>query len=326
MKPIFKEKIWGGRDLEKIFNKKLPKNKNIGEDWEVSDLKGNRSKVANGYLKGKTLHYVCRLWKEKILGNNPPDRFPVLIKFIDANQPLSVQVHPSDQYCRRYDPAHTGKKETWIVLGSKKNSEIFCGVKKKISKSYLKCMMEKKQGQMCIEKILKTYKIKKRNCVQINPGTLHSLKGGLVVLEVQQPSDATYRVHDYGRVDKNGRLRQIHLRQALDVVQLKPKNCLIKPALIEKQTWGTEEIITDEPEYKIKRLVVYNSLERKVDTRSFQVLCVIEGNICLEWEKGRVVLLRGDVCIVPAYISKFRIQNLKIRKSEVVIVERGNVG
>jgi mannose-6-phosphate isomerase len=322
MVPIFKEKIWGGRNLKKILNKKIPKNKYVGEDWEAADFGTNQSKIANGYLKGKSLNFACRLWGKRLFGKNYRGRFPLFIKFIDARQPLSVQVHPDNYYCKKKDPSNTGKKETWIVLHSDKDSRILCGVKKRLSKIQFSNAVKKN----VIEKFLKSYKVKKGDCIQINPGTIHSLKAGVLVLEIQQASDTTYRIYDYGRTDGNGTLRQLHLDKAIDVVDLNPKNCLIKPRIIHRDRFFTEELIADEKEYRIERLVVLNRVQRKLNKRSFQIVCVISGKASLMCNGNAYRLFKGDVWIIPAEISKFEIQNLKPKRtSEIILVEGGRI-
>lgn len=208
--PIYKEKIWGGTKL-KSFRSHVSSSQ-VGESWELSDFEGEFSVLEDG----KTFREFWSANPAQILGQRFRDakRFPLLVKIIDAKEKLSVQVHPDDAYALRYDPASQGKKECWYVLDHEQNAEIVVGFAKDISKEEYAKLIEQNQA----ETPLRTWKVSNEECFLILPGTIHAIGGGNLLLEVQQNSDSTYRVYDYGRLGDDGKPRALHLQKSLDVL------------------------------------------------------------------------------------------------------------
>jgi mannose-6-phosphate isomerase len=213
--PIYKKKIWGGRKLENFLGRNLPTGK-IGESWEVSDYGKELSVISCGDWAGKTFREVYTQHKEIVLGKNllQEDRFPLLVKIIDSEDKLSVQVHPDDEYSRTKDPENSGKKESWYILYAEANAEVVCGFRRDLDRKEYEELVQQNRA----EEPLKSRRIQVGDAFIINPGTVHAIGAGSLILEVQQSSDSTYRVYDYGRLGDDGKPRELHLQKALDVL------------------------------------------------------------------------------------------------------------
>lgn len=219
--PILKEKIWGGQKLRIILNKRSDRT-DLGESWEISGVENNISVVRNGPLKGKDLNSILEEYKERILGARNfqyfGTRFPLLIKFIDAKTDLSVQLHPNDSIAKERHNSF-GKTEMWYIMQADEGAEINIGFKKGISKEeYLKYLNSGK-----ITEILNFEKVKKGDSFFINTGMVHAIGAGVLLAEIQQTSDITYRIYDWGRVDPEGKARELHTELALDAIDFKNK-------------------------------------------------------------------------------------------------------
>ena len=214
---IFKEKIWGGDKLKTVLKKQVPDISNCGESWEISAIQDNISVVANGFLKGNTLEEIIEIYMGDIVGEKVFDKFglefPLLIKFIDANADLSIQVHPDDKTAKERHKAY-GKTEMWYVVQADDGAEIITGFHKKISKKiYLDNLKQKS-----LKNILKFEKVKAGDVFFIPAGRVHSIGKGVLLAEIQQTSDITYRIYDYDRIDSDGKKRELHTDLAIDVI------------------------------------------------------------------------------------------------------------
>lgn len=211
LEPIFKQMIWGGNRLQTEFGYEIPDN-NTGECWAISAHPNGDCTLKGGKFNGMRL---SKLWKDEphLFGNQKRDKFPLLVKIIDAKEDLSIQVHPDDIYARKYENGSFGKTECWYILDCKDNAEIIIGHNAS-TKQELKQMIYEKRFEDLIRKI----PVHKGDFFQINPGTVHAIKGGTLILETQQSSDITYRVYDYDRLN-NGEPRQLHTEQSIDVIK-----------------------------------------------------------------------------------------------------------
>ena len=202
-KPILKEKIWGGRRLGEKLGKRLPAGRVVGESWELSGLDGNRSVVRNGPLKGNDLEELIEVYMGELVGDRVYERFglqfPLLIKYLDVQQPLSVQVHPNDDLAAERHGSY-GKTEMWYVIDSEKDAELCLGFNRPVTKEeYLRHVAD---GTLA--DILARVPVKPDNAYFIPAGAIHAIGKGILIAEIQQTSDITYRVFDWNRVDKNG--------------------------------------------------------------------------------------------------------------------------
>lgn len=211
LEPVFKEKIWGGRKLETEFGYHIPDGP-VGECWAISAHPNGDCVITSGEYAGHTLSW---LWAEnrELFGNAEGDRFPLLVKIIDAKDDLSIQVHPDDAYAAEHENGSLGKRECWYVLSAEEPGSIIVGQRAHSREEFAQMVEEGRWGEL-----LNELPIKAGDFFQIDPGTVHAIKGGTVILESQQSSDVTYRVYDYDRKQDDGTLRPLHMQQALDVI------------------------------------------------------------------------------------------------------------
>ena len=214
--PLLKQTIWGGNKIV-AFKHIQSDMENVGESWEISGVPSDESIVANGEYKGKNLNEVLAEMKEKLVGEENykrfGDRFPLLIKFIDARQDLSIQVHPDDETAHRQGKA-MGKTEMWYVMDSDEDASLKVGLKKKITPEEYARMVE--DDTIC--DALGNYKVKSGDCFFIPAGRIHAICSGSFIAEIQQTSDVTYRIYDYKRKDKNGNYRELHTKEAAEAI------------------------------------------------------------------------------------------------------------
>lgn len=239
LKPVFQERIWGGRKLEKQFSYDIPAG-NIGECWGISAHPNGESIVMNGPHQGKKL---SELWEKNrdLFGNNQSDKFPLLVKVLDANLDLSVQVHPDDNYAHEFENGEFGKTECWYILECAEGADIIFG-HNATSKMEAKKMVE--EGEW--NKFLRRVPIKAGDFFYVPSGTVHALCEGTLVLEVQQSSDTTYRLYDYNRLDDIGEARELHLEKSLDVITIPHVMKNQKPLVIEHQGVKITQFVKNE--------------------------------------------------------------------------------
>jgi mannose-6-phosphate isomerase len=229
--PIYKEKIWGGRRLERCCGRSLPAERAIGESWEIADHGDDVSRVQGGPFDGKSLRALMTEYPHELLGADVArkglDRFPLLIKLIDASHTLSVQVHPPDDYARVHEGGEWGKTEFWYVVAAEKGAELVCGLDKGVGKEAFAAAVERGN----IGEVLRCVKVKRGDVAYVPAGRVHAIGAGNLILEIQENSDVTYRVYDWGRVGTDGKPRALHIGKALQVVAFGDET----PPLVEKQ-------------------------------------------------------------------------------------------
>ena len=265
--PAFKDYLWGGTKLKTEYNKKSNLDI-VAESWELSEHKDGQSTVADGEYKGLTLSdYIDKIGKDK-LGKNALkfDYFPLLIKFIDAKKDLSIQVHPNDEYALEHEGEY-GKTEMWYIMECEEGAYLYYGFKHEISKDEL----EKRIADNTLTEVLNKVEVKKGDVFFIPSGTIHAICSGIIICEIQQNSNTTYRVYDYGRRDAQGNLRQLHIKQAVDVAQLTP------------------------------------SPKQEVDDTCFRSLIVLSGNGKLTVGDTTMDITKGDSIFVPAQNAEYEI-------------------
>ena len=212
--PIYKHRIWGGQKLREVFGKDFPKNEKIGESWELADLPEDKSIITNGELAGQTLISAIEKFPLEITGTKYfTEPFPLLIKFLDAQDILSVQVHPDEQTCQRLGEGEP-KTECWYIISGEPEAMIYKGVKKGVTKSQFASAIEKGD----VEDLLVKVQVKAGECHFLPAGTAHAIGPGLLIAEIQLPSDTTYRIFDWNRTDENGNARELHIEQALESI------------------------------------------------------------------------------------------------------------
>jgi len=243
--PIFMERIWGGRKLAELFGKKLPPNKSIGESWEIVDRPEAQSVVSNGPLKGKTLHELWSQHRKEVFGDVPEaPRFPLLIKLLDAQEKLSLQVHPPEKIAAKL--GGEPKTEFWYIASAEPDAELFVGFRKSITRDQFGKSL--RDGAAAAD--VHTIRVKSGDVMFLPAGRIHAVGAGNVLVEIQQNSDTTYRVFDWNRVDQStGKTRQLHVDQALECIDyddvapklIEPKDeLLVKHELFEIQKWSLD--------------------------------------------------------------------------------------
>ncbi len=294
---VYKERIWGGNRLGELLGGTLPGTR-IGESWELCCHPNGMSVVANGSLAGKTLAELLIEYPYELMGGNfrPNDRFPLLIKAIDANDNLSVQVHPDDDYAYRGEK-EAGKTEAWYVLDAKNEAKIIYGLKEGVSKEDF---LEAIQSNRLMES-LRVVPVKKGDMIYVPAGLVHALLEGIVVYEVQQNSDTTYRVYDYGRVDKDGQARELHLDKALDVIQFGDQ---------ENIDFSNQEIVC--PYFKMKYVRIQKHWSDHTNN-DLVVYLLVAGSGELIFQDGKKFLTRGETVLLPASLGEMEVKgNLEI--------------
>ena len=292
LEPVFHEKIWGGRELADDWGYKIPDGP-IGECWAISAHPNGDCKVAGGTFDGK---YLSEVWENhrEVFGAVPDGRggeaeqFPLLIKIIDAKDDLSVQVHPDDEYAEKNENGSLGKKECWYVLGCKEGGTIVVGQKAKDAVEFQQMVNEGRWSDL-----LNEVPIHKGDFFQIDPGTIHAIKGGTVILETQQSSDVTYRVYDYDRVQADGTKRPLHLQQSLDCVDFDLPE--ITSGEVTTPVIGGIQHLEDCDRYMVD-LVTVDGEKTFSAIPTFRCVSVIEG----EGTIGGRAVRRGTHLIIPA--------------------------
>lgn len=294
LRPAYKDYIWGGNRLVNDFGMKSNLTP-TAEAWVLSSHQDGECYIENGQFAGMSLSEMIKKSGRKILGTNCADFsfFPMLIKLIDANKTLSVQVHPSDSYALNKE-GQLGKTEMWYVIDSARNSYIYYGFKQKVSKQEIRDRL----NDGSITEILNKVKVKKGDCIFIKSGTVHALGPGLLIAEIQQNSNCTYRFFDYDRTDKSGNKRELHIDKALDVCELDtPKNPIIHKSTKKRlHLANCDYFVTDRVKIDGNGFVVS-------DTTSFLNLLIIDGSCTINGIEGKT----GDSFFVPAGFGRVNI-------------------
>jgi len=303
--PQSKYRIWGGNSLKTKYGKPF-KNDKIGESWEISSVPNSISRVSNGFLKGKGLDELIKTYKSRLVGEyiykKHNIKFPILVKLIDAKDKLSIQTHPDDKISK-IKHSSTGKTEFWYIMDSKKNSQIVLGFKKGITKKIYK----KHVLKGTIDQIVEYKSINSGDCYIINPGQIHAIGKGIILAEIQQTSDVTYRIYDYDRIDVNGKKRELHTDLAEDVIDFENRDNF---NLNNKKSNN----LVNSKYFKINILNISKELIldfNKID--SFSIFICIEGELKYFEKNNSGTLLRGSSILIPAEINKIILKGEKVK-------------
>lgn len=300
LSPTGKDYLWGGNNLKTKFYKELPLTP-LAETWECSAHPNGPSTVTNGEHRGKTLDAVLREHPE-YLGERVGEELPILIKFIDAEKNLSVQVHPDDDYARKYENQR-GKAEMWYVLDAKPGAKLVHGFSHPVTKELLREAV--KSGNL--SKHLQKVRVSPGDVFFIPPGTVHAIGEGLLIAEIQENSDVTYRVYDYDRMDKDGKKRELHVDKALEVLNLKAGASVKQaPRTVHYYPGCSREVLARCKYFETERIQVSMGFSFTVTDGSYQVLLCIDGRGGLETEAGRRPLrfAKGDCVFIPAGMGR----------------------
>ena len=325
--PVFKDYVWGGRNLETALGRELPEGP-IAESWEIAAHANGQSRVATGPMAGSTLEEIQRRWGEQLIGDAvETDSFPLLIKLLDSNSWLSVQVHPDDAYAQEH-AGDLGKTELWVILHAEPGAEIIYGLKAGVDRE----RFAQSAATGAIDSMLHRIPIRTGDAVYIPAGTVHALGPGAIVAEIQQNSDTTYRLYDWGRTEAGGRSRPLHVQQALDVIDwrifepsiapppiLSAPNGWVREALADLRTIGgpaaaslltTEDKPTSCPYFQVDRLTGQPGAvwEGACDGSSFHIWGCLSGSASLHWHGQTAALPGVSWLLLPAALGAYEIR------------------
>lgn len=299
--PILKERIWGGTKLNTYLNKPITSN-TTGESWEISTVEKNVSVIANGEYKGKSLNELINQFPEEVLGTKVyasfGKQFPLLFKYLDAREDLSIQLHPNDALAQKRHHSF-GKTEMWYVMQADQEARLIVGFKEKESpESFLTHVHNKS-----LLTILDTKKVQQGDVFFLNTGTIHAIGAGIVIAEIQQTSDITYRIYDFDRVDANGKQRELHLDLALDAINY---NVVDAQKIYTKNENVSNEMVNCQY-FTTNMLPLNGTISVEQMTHSFKVYMCVDGDFQLATADKIYSYHKGDTILIPASLTDFQL-------------------
>lgn len=299
--PISKERIWGGTKLKEVLNKSFDGHQ-IGESWELSTVENDISVVANGAFEGLNLNQLIEKYPTELLGVNSIQNFglnfPLLFKFLDAKEDLSIQVHPNDALAKERHNSF-GKTEMWYVMQADDNARLVVGFKDKTNKKEYQEHLENKT----LVAVLNETPVKVGDAFFLETGTVHAIGAGVLIAEIQQTSDITYRLYDWDRLDANGVGRELHTDLALDAINFEPTNTKLNYDVVKNKSVNLVEC----PFFKTNILQISEKYNWKKTKESFTVLMCTEGSFTINMLHFQSEFKKGDTVLIPAIIDSFEI-------------------
>lgn len=303
--PILKEKIWGSTRLQTVLDHDLADMEHCGESWEISGLVGDESVVTNGFLAENNLNELIEIYLTDLVGEQNYEKyglgFPLLIKYIDAQDNLSVQVHPDDELAQR-KYGQNGKTEMWHVIDAEPGSGLFIGFNRKITQEQYKEAVT--SGSLV--NLLQFYPVQPGDTFMIPAGVVHAIGKGVLLAEIQQPSDVTFRIFDWNRVDEDGNARELHTEEAFEAIRYEENFGQFK---VEYQPTLNQTVPLVHSPYFNTNLIEFDQQVDKsfAEIDSFVIYMCLEGYMHLEYKDEHLVLRTGDVVLVPADLDSIRL-------------------
>jgi mannose-6-phosphate isomerase len=302
-KPRFVQKMWGGRKIQTVLGKSLPQGQLIGESWEIYDfppgtVEGNKdwlsSEVANGSLAGRNLHQLVLEYGKELVGNVPlagrDGQFPILIKFLDAREDLSVQVHPDEKYAAEHPDAHL-KSEAWYIVQADPGARLLKGLRPGVTRE----SFQRAIADGTVESRIQSIRVKEGDCYYLPSGTVHALGAGILAAEVQTPSDTTFRVFDFNRIEPaTGKLRKLHVEEAMQ--------CIDFADHIESLPVGSRLVTSDY--FNIERWQLSEFAAFDVELDQPVIWIFLEGNGWMSWAGDMMSVTRGETVLWPASVER----------------------
>ncbi|MEX2092924.1 MAG: type I phosphomannose isomerase catalytic subunit [Pirellulales bacterium] len=289
-RPLFKEYIWGGRRLGTVLGKPIGDADRYAESWEIVDHGTDQSVVANGPLAGQTLHELVTQHGAALFGrHHPQQQFPLLLKFLDAQLTLSVQVHPNDAQAARLTPSDLGKTEAWVVLAAEPGSKIYAGLKPGVDRARLERELAAGTCDACLHQI----EPKIGDCIFLEAGTVHALGEGILIAEIQQASNTTFRLFDWNRVDRDGKPRPLHIRESLDTIDY--RRGPVAPQVPQPTVRPHVERLVACDKFILDRWR-FNAPRQCGGDGRCHIVAVLEGDIAIKQQ----VFRRGESLLIPA--------------------------
>lgn len=302
--PRYKERVWGGRELERLYGRNLPPGKPIGESWEISDRPGDASIVAHGPLAGTNLRWLMENHAEEILGNAKPaaeGRFPLLCKVLDAREKLSLQVHPPAREAKKLKGEP--KTEMWFIADAAADASLYVGLKRGVTRRQFEAKIADGSVADCFHRI----PVKAGDTMFLPSGRVHAIGHGLVIFEIQQNSDTTYRVFDWNRVGLDGKPREVHVAQSLasiDFHDFEPK--LVDTPFVVEGVIQRRALVTD-PLFNVEVWRLGGSGEAVLEPKKLQILAVTTGSVDVTANGITANLSAGQFCLIPASLEQTKI-------------------
>jgi len=297
--PIFKERVWGGRNLERLYGKQLPPGVPIGESWEISDRPGDVSVITNGPFAGRDLHWLMENHHRALLGEgHAHQRFPLLIKLLDAEEKLSLQVHPPADKAALL--GGEPKTEMWFIADARPGAELFVGLKRGVTRAEFEQKIADGSVADCFHRVA----VKPGDVMFLPSGRVHALGAGLVIFEIQQNSDTTYRVFDWNRKGLDGKARELHIPQSLQSIDFED----FEPSLIRRESGSSgssSEVrpLVQNPLFSVEEWVSDSAKSLSVRTGKAQILALLQGQARVSDGKTEVSLAPGQFCLLPASLG-----------------------
>lgn len=300
--PAFKDYLWGGTKLREVYGKPCDFDK-VAESWELSTHPAGESRVDGGEYNGLSLSQYFQQVPQA-LGKNAAafESFPVLIKLIDAKDPLSIQVHPSDEYALRVEGEY-GKTEMWVIVDCEPGAFLYFGVNRPVSKEEFRQRIE----DNTVLEVLNKVEVHPGDVFFIQAGTIHAIGAGILICEIQQNSNCTYRVYDYDRRGADGRPRELHIEKALDVCRLEPSDTASRLGEVKALAGGTVQQLGACKYFSTEKLIVEEALTLEVGEDSFVSLLATDGSGWVEGPENKLAFRAGDSLLVPAGAGRVRV-------------------
>lgn len=304
--PIYKETVWGGSHLSQLLNRDIP-SEHTGESWEIACHDNGTSMIANGEYKGKPLSILVEEQSVALLGPKfqDTDKFPLLVKFIDANDKLSIQVHPDDVYANEHAGGELGKTEMWYILEAKKGAKLVYGIPKHVSKEQFK------EGILTgtLEEYVNEIEVEAGDVVHIPSGTLHAIEDGIVLAEIQQNSDTTYRVYDWNRMGLDGKPRPLHVEDALNVIDFEGKIFLdkVKGLPVESAGYTLTYYIANKY-FAMEKLTLRGEMLDDTSNINFYLYTCVDGEGIIEYNNTSLQFEKGQSFMIPADLGSYALK------------------
>lgn len=313
--PILKDKIWGGNKLQSLLGK-YSNREDIGESWEISDVQGEISLVSRGELKGKSLQEILQKYQGKLVGERVyktfGNKFPLLIKFIDAKEALSIQLHPHDNLAKERHNSF-GKTEMWYVMQADVDANLIVGFNRDVSPEEYKQHLEKKS----LLDILNVDKVKAGDVYFIPTGRVHAIGAGVLLAEIQQTSDITYRIYDWDRQDDQGNYRELHTELAIDAIDYKSQSSYKTEYEAKENESNT---IVKSPYFHTSKLVVNGKVHKDIsELDSLVIYMCVSGEARFKSESDSITISMGETILVPANLTNYFIVSENSELLEVSI-------
>ena len=299
-KPIFKERVWGGRNLERLYEKELPAQVPIGESWEISDRPGDASVIANGPLAGKDLRWLMENHAAELLGaqHATTTKFPLLVKILDAREKLSLQVHPPANIASSL--GGEPKTELWYIAEATPDADLFVGLKRGVTRDEF----ERKTADGTVADCFHRVPVQKGDVMFLPSGRVHALGAGSVIFEIQQNSDTTYRVFDWNRVGLDGKPRDLHVSQSLASIDFED----FEPSLI-KSKYSINPVLkvrylVDDPLFRIDACQVKRGQRFHLRSEAAQIIGLLRGRLEISHEQTKLALKAGQFALLPASLGR----------------------